>query len=327
VIIAGFDEAGYGPRLGPLVVAWTAFRVEKPGCLWKALRAAVRKDCSQPDTKVWVADSKQVKPRKDGLALLELAALSFLDVSEVAAGRGLFLPTRPTLASVLRALGGDAGRYGAPWYGGLGELVLPAYSWPGEIRTRAARIAAACERAGVCFAGAAALPLPEWEFNSGFLDPDLNKADVMQRDAFTPLLRALRSRFPGEEIEVVADKHGGRDFYAPLLERVFPGASIAILGEGSLASGYRLETEEGPLAIRFEPEADSRHFSVALASMYCKYLREVFMGRLNAFFLERVDRELKPTAGYPGDAERFIAAIEPSLAGLGIARERLVRAR
>src|SRR5688572_16310512 len=27
LIFAGFDEAGYGPRLGPLVVSWTAFRV------------------------------------------------------------------------------------------------------------------------------------------------------------------------------------------------------------------------------------------------------------------------------------------------------------
>jgi hypothetical protein len=61
--------------------------------------------------------------------------------------------------------------------------------------------------------------------------------------------------------------------------------------------------------------------------MLCKYLRELFMERLNAWFLERVDRELKPTAGYPGDAERFLAAIEPSLPRLGIAREHLVRLR
>lgn len=346
VIFAGFDEAGYGPRLGPLVVSWTAFRVpdglvppvpargaKRPAapalCLWKALKAGVRKAPSGAATKVWIADSKLVKPRKDGMALLELGALSFLELGG--------LPT--TLGALLRGVGLDASRYEVgPWYDGIDSVKVPAFAWPGEIATRAALVRSACRETGIEFLAAQSCVLPEWEFNAGLAVPgpvledepelaDSNKADVMQREAFSPLLRELRHRFPGEVMDVVADKHGGRNFYAPLLDRIFPGAEIYILEEGDRCSSYRLETSLGELRIRFEPEADSRHFCVALGSMICKYLRELFMGRLNAWFLERVDRELKPTAGYPGDAERFIAAIEPSLGRLGIQREHLVRMR
>src|SRR5205085_1302781 len=140
LILAGFDEAGYGPRLGPLVVAWTAFRVpssaDSPFCLWKALRSAVRPDPSGPDAKILIADSKVVRPRKDGLRLLELGALSFLRV--------LRRETPRSMAELLRALGGDPSRYDAfPWYDGLGSLPLPAHGWAGEIASRGERLAKA----------------------------------------------------------------------------------------------------------------------------------------------------------------------------------------
>ena len=42
-LVAGIDEAGYGPQLGPLVVAGTAFRIEvapAAGVLWDVLAEA-----------------------------------------------------------------------------------------------------------------------------------------------------------------------------------------------------------------------------------------------------------------------------------------------
>ena len=50
------------------------------------------------------------------------------------------------------------------------------------------------------------------------------------------------------------------------------------------------------------------------------------MGEFNAYWRRHVP-DLKPTAGYPGDAARFFAAIRPLLHGLGIAEESLWRER
>jgi hypothetical protein len=59
--------------------------------------------------------------------------------------------------------------------------------------------------------------------------------------------------------------------------------------------------------------------------MTAKYLRELRMARLNAFFAERLPG-LAPTAGYVQDGRRFLAEIEPLLASAGVQRDALVRA-
>ena len=60
----GIDEAGYGPNLGPLVMTAVACRVPDAiadGCLWRALRAAVRRCGNRHDAKrLLVDDSKLV---------------------------------------------------------------------------------------------------------------------------------------------------------------------------------------------------------------------------------------------------------------------------
>jgi hypothetical protein len=44
--------------------------------------------------------------------------------------------------------------------------------------------------------------------------------------------------------------------------------------------------------------------------MVSKYLRELLMGEFNRFWQRHLPG-LQPTAGYPGDAERFWTAIQP----------------
>ncbi len=58
--------------------------------------------------------------------------------------------------------------------------------------------------------------------------------------------------------------------------------------------------------------------------MTAKYLREVLMREFNAFWQRHVPG-LKPTAGYPGDAARFLDAIRPAAQRLGIAEAALWR--
>ena len=79
-----------------------------------------------------------------------------------------------------------------------------------------------------------------------------------------------------------------------------------------------------PLRITFMPRADHASFLVALASMVSKYVRELLMREFNAFWQRHLP-ELKPTAGYPGDAARFFEAIQPVLQRLSISEERIWR--
>ena len=63
---------------------------------------------------------------------------------------------------------------------------------------------------------------------------------------------------------------------------------------------------------------------IALASIFSKYLRELLMARFNAYWAGHVD-DLRPTAGYYQDGQRFLRDIEPAIGRLGVDRSQLVR--
>jgi hypothetical protein len=80
------------------------------------------------------------------------------------------------------------------------------------------------------------------------------------------------------------------------------------------------------IRLTFQPRADVEHFTVALASMLSKYLRELLMREFNCFWQKHLP-ELKATAGYPGDSARFFAEIRPVASKLGIPESVLWRQR
>jgi hypothetical protein len=170
------------------------------------------------------------------------------------------------------------------------------------------------------FLGAGARVVLESELNAGIRKT--SSKNLVLFSAFGPLLVDLRRRYRGEPMVVLSDKHGSRNYYAPLLGRLFKNARLKVLEQGASCSKYSASTAHGPLTISFEPKAEARSLPVALASMICKYLRELFMDRLNAFFLERLPG-LHPTAGYPEDAARFLRDLSPLLPE--IPRDHLVR--
>ena len=104
------------------------------------------------------------------------------------------------------------------------------------------------------------------------------------------------------------------DRYARQLRRGFRGLRFEpaveaeyrrALVETETISTYAITDGSRTITVSFEVDADRRHLPVALASCGAKYLRELLMARLNAFFARRKP-DLKPTAGYHDDAWRWL---------------------
>ena len=91
--------------------------------------------------------------------------------------------------------------------------------------------------------------------------------------------------------------------------------------EGRERSVYRVNKTE----LIFRTKAE-QHLPVALASMVAKYVREVSMELFNQYWCEHVPG-LKPTKGYPVDANRFRNEIETTAAKLGLAEDDWWRSR
>ena len=85
-----------------------------------------------------------------------------------------------------------------------------------------------------------------------------------------------------------------------------------------------LRRGEGILTVSFAVGGDDRFLPTALASMTAKYVRELLMLRLNRFFRDHLPR-LRPTAGYHGDARRYVTEIKPVMEKLGLSSAQMVR--
>lgn len=329
MIVAGLDEAGYGPMLGPLVVSLAAFRVKRSEDgrdLWRALDSAVTREVKDAAARLVVNDSKEVYSPGRGIARLEEGVLAALLARAPNAGEPAAPQIPPDAGSLLAALGAGAPDVAEhPWYADLPATRLPAAAHAEIICSHAARLAAALEARDAAIVRLASAPLAEGPFNRALARTG-NKADV-NFEAFLGLVRTLLESFPAEPIAIVADKLGGRDRYGPQVASLLPDASIRILDQGATRSAYALTSPvRPPVTIAFEPEGDKNHLPVSLASMASKYVREIHVASLNRWFAARRPG-LRPTAGYPDDARRFLADVEPVLAREGILRQAFVRSR
>ncbi len=297
----GIDEAGYGPNLGPFVMSAVACRVEGPGpeCLWERLAAALRRARPAPkkkgDTRIIADDSKLVHGSR-GLPGLERGVLPLLP------------HTPPTLAALLADLvcPDDADELRAePWFTGATALGQDAPREP---------LAEACAGNGVSgWVIASAVVCPA-RFNR-VVERAGTKSAILA-DSFVRLLSSVLPRCPDADAEAFIDKQGGRNTYLMQMQQA-TGSLVRVIEEGEQASRYEAEQAGRRLAVSFLPRADGAHLCVALASMVSKYLRELFMAEFNGFWQTRVPG-LAPTAGYPGDAPRYMEAIRPAAAELGL---------
>ena len=326
---AGVDEAGYGPRLGPLVVAGTAFVLEErvpPASLWDLLADAVARSARGSDGRLVVNDSKKVYSPAVGLKRLEEGVLGFLGVSDETRRRRRRIRRAADLFSLLQAEGASPADP-PPWFRNAADLNLPLESNLSALRSKAAVLGQALRRNGVrmpCARAEVVLPL---EFNR-IVGLTRNKSFLLFQKCGLILQELWRRAGPGES-RVLVDRHGGRMRYRRLLLDAFPGCPCDVLEEGGERSSYRIaeaDRSDRTLVVTFQENGELHALPTALASMTAKYVRELYMRAFNAYWQERMEG-LRPTAGYYGDAGRFLRDIAPLLRADGVPVESLVRRR
>ena len=301
--VVGIDEAGYGPNLGPLAQAAVAVRLpDHDPAGWDALRPHVRRAGEKKDDRVLVDDSKLVHQGKYGFAKLEAGVFAAL---------GRAVPAE--FGAVLGALAAA---------GGHDDLAREAWFDPAEVLPRLTPLPLAC---GFHAPFAAARLTPAPVFNS-VVGASGSKATVLTL-GLVELLRAAEAGLPaGEPLVAVCDQLGGRRGYGPYLAAAFPAGRVEPEPASGDESGYRVAGLGRDVRVVFRPEADRGSLPAALASMLAKYLREVCMGQFNRYWAGHVPG-IKPTAGYPVDAKRFFADIQPAMARLGVADDAVWRVK
>ena len=297
----GIDEAGYGPNLGPLVMAAVIAETveDREPDVWADLAATVSR-ARGPSDRLWVDDSKAILKAGKGRDRLDAAAMATL----LAAGH---MPPS-TLSRWLAAVG--AGTFDdielSPWLDpDDGDPPCPLLG-----SSRGSRLE--CDRWRIV--AVRAVVVGPARFNAD-LAATGSKADAHFR-AFARLLAPIWAE-SATPTRARCDKHGGRHFYLGPLSGAFPDAWIDRGEEGPERSVYSMRTEGKRLDLEFRPRADSADGLVALASIAAKSLREAWMDRFNAFWRRRIPG-LRPTAGYPVDAARFRLAIEPIATAMGL---------
>lgn len=301
--VIGTDEAGYGPNLGPLVIAATVWRVPaaQPVSSLPAQLASVHVDSGRAADPI-IGDSKQLYRPGGGLSLLErgvLAALALLDgpAQDRRTWRALLARLDPARVAALASM---------PWHASY-DCDLPAAATDQAIAAAQACCARALDAAGIALIDLRARVVFPAEYNAQVAACG-SKGTALSLWTLE-LVRELLSDVNDPMVVIQCDKHGGRNRYGALLQHVFAPAWVDVCEESREQSVYRWGPPAARIEARFAAQGE-RFLPTALASMTAKYLRELAMQAFNAYWVSRLPG-LQPTAGYPTDARRFHAAIRP----------------
>ena len=346
MFILGTDEAGYGPNLGPLVISvsvWTAERDLSGTEMYERLRPVVCQASNKRTLKsnpgsFLLDDSKKLYQgqKAAGLKHLEYALLSALR----SLGR---ISNKVSFSDLFNALTiCNDQTYQLPTWEVPESTRLPIDADKTHLDETVDAFKRIQEESGIYLTDLRSDVVFPARFNAQ-CDALGNKSTLLSQTTLNLLKSALKN-CPGETV-VWCDKHGGRNFYSDLLNDCFNESPeqqsvksrnekddsgqlslfddyeaqdeqaspdfVEILERSESISSYRFMWQGYVRTIHFQAKSDCSP-PAALASIACKYLRELFMNQLNKYWQKKVPG-LEPTAGYPVDAKRFLEQIRSEI--------------
>lgn len=309
-LFVGVDEAGYGPNLGPLIVAASVWSAPPDFSEAHFATHFAERFLSKPwfpgCGHVSLGDSKQLYQAGGGLATLEAGLLVFaaLQANECRTLGQLLLQT--VASEQIAELDQQ------PWYGGCSELPLAGSLGDAcgtlhpEIHRLRQLAQDTLQKCGLEFVGLRAAVITESAFNNAVAKSG-SKGQLLSQTTLELVASVLRETTVAAE--VFCDRQGGRKNYLPNLLEAFPEEWFRETAVSQSRSSYCNQCPDRNLQFHFSVGGD-RFPPTALASMLAKYLRERLMESLNAYWGRQLP-DLRPTAGYPQDAKRFRKCIEP----------------
>jgi ribonuclease HII len=348
-LLIATDEAGYGPRLGPLVIVATAWRLQPEQSLPSAHRKLAQPIAIDGFGKLRIDDSKRIFARRKTVPAIQSKSSIDLLTDAAAIWAAMPLPSGNYRQWLLELAAGDVDDLGAqPWFASLSH---DAQTADGPIQVSLAdesihhtkatgALINHWRRGGLQLIAIAARIIDAARFNC-FLDIFANKADLLSHMTCELALTLWQKHRDPVDLKayIYSDRHGGRAYYGGLLQHHCPELTMQVIHESSQCSSYRLCGAEcfitGTESIdwSFTVGGDS-YPPVALSSIIAKSTRERLMALFNEYFQVEAkahkvfcENPLRPTAGYAVDATRFLEDIRPICTQRSFADAVLIRKR
>ena len=266
-ILIGTDEAGYGPNLGPLVIAASAWDVPTEASefnLYEKLSDVVCLGNGPGEERIAIADSKQLFKQGGTLAQLELGVHAALSLRNLPprSWRESFARLDPTSSEQLST---------TPWYTAYEEAVpvdLPVDELAGQVN----KLTAAMRACGISLIALRAAVIFPGPFNERVRE--LGSKGALLTERTLSLVREILALCPPSDapcdgqadVIVQCDKHGGRNRYAAALQHTWPESWVQIQTEGRAKSVYEMSIDGRQAEICFAVGGESQ-LPAALASM------------------------------------------------------------